>query len=213
VAPPVIAPPVVTPPPVVAPPVQTAQQQADAARKAKLADDAEKKRLALKAEADKAAKEKADKLAAEKAVRDKEKADKLAADKAAKEKLAADKAAARAAKVAPPPPPPPAAVTEAPAPAPSGPSRAFSAAPVEGGAPPYPTVYQDDQRLGKVTVSCLIGTSGSPSGCRVIATQGGTQFGNSVLRWLGSGSVRFAPILHNGQAVAETHQWTVTFQP
>jgi hypothetical protein len=64
-----------------------------------------------------------------------------------------------------------------------------------------------------VTVSCRIETSGSPVGCRVLSVHGGAVFGTAVKSWLGSGSVRFAPILHNGQPVAETHQWTVNFQP
>jgi TonB family protein len=192
----------------------SAQQQAEAARKAKLeaklAEQAQRKHDAELAqqqkqteEADRKRKAEAEKVAAAKAA-----ADKLAAEKAA---AAAAERAAVAARAATPPPQPAPVVAAAPPP-PSGPSRGFSASPVSGGAPTYPAAYQDDQRKGKVTVSCTIGTDGSPSGCHVVAVQGGAQFGSAVMSWL-SGGVRFAPILRNGQPVVETHQWTMNFQP
>jgi hypothetical protein len=104
----------------------------------------------------------------------------------------------------------PAPAQVAAAPAPSGPSRGFSPRAIAGGAPVYP---DSTDSLGRVTVSCRIETDGSPVGCRVLNVHGGAAFGTAVRSWLGSGSVRFAPILHNGQPVAETHQWTVNFQP
>jgi hypothetical protein len=117
-------------------------------------------------------------------------------------------------------PPAPAATSAppaTPAPAAAAPAKqggittAFVARPVSGGAPTYPVAYED--RTGHVTVRCHIGTNGFPSGCRLVSVRGGNEFGNAVLDWLDSGRVRFAPILHNGVAVAETHEWTLNFQP
>jgi TonB family protein len=100
-----------------------------------------------------------------------------------------------------------------PAPKAAGPTRSFSATPLAGGAPAYPASYDTDGRAGRVTVSCTIEANGTPSGCHVLATNGGAAFGSSVMSWLKSGRVRYAPVLHDGQPVAETHQWTMNFQP
>ncbi len=102
---------------------------------------------------------------------------------------------------------------EPPAPAIVGPTRGFLPQPAQGGAPSYPAAYEGGDRTGRVTVKCRIEASGSPTGCNVVASHGGRAFDMSVLNWLGSGRVRFAPILHNGQATAETHEWSVNFQP
>jgi hypothetical protein len=55
------------------------------------------------------------------------------------------------------------------------------------------------------------GDCGPASGCHVLNVQGGNAFSAAVIKWVGSGRVRFAPILRNGQPVAETHQWAVSF--
>jgi hypothetical protein len=119
---------------------------------------------------------------------------------------------------APAPPPKPQVVLSTPTPpraaepaAPRGDDRPFHAAPVAGGAPVYPHAYEEDGRAGSVTISCTIQTSGFPSGCRVLNVQGGSAFSAAVIKWVSSGRVRFAPILRNGQPVAETHQWAVSF--
>jgi TonB family protein len=169
-----------------------------------------------RAAADKAHKQE---LADAKAKKLKDLADKKRADQAARE------AAAAAAEAAAPPTPKPAiklAATNAaprfvPAPAaapaePSAPSRGFSSSPVSGGAPPFP---QDDDyqgKAGQVTVNCRIEQDGRPAGCSVVAAKGGPAFKSSVLRWLNSGRVRYAPIVRNGQTVSETHQWSVQFR-
>jgi TonB family protein len=116
---------------------------------------------------------------------------------------------AEARKTAPAPPAPVVAT------APTGPTRGFVPRALTGGAPAYPAAYEMDGsgRNGRVTVDCRIDTNGAPSGCRVVSSSGGSRFGSSVLNWLGSGQVRFAPILRNGQATAETHQWSINFQP
>ncbi|HTZ71716.1 MAG TPA: TonB family protein, partial [Acetobacteraceae bacterium] len=92
-------------------------------------------------------------------------------------------------------------------------SRDFSARPVHGGSPAYPSEYEEQGRSGVVGVGCRIETSGVPTGCHVTHVAGGEAFGNAVLDWLRSGRVRFAPILRNGQPVAETQSWNVTFSP
>jgi hypothetical protein len=106
----------------------------------------------------------------------------------------------------------PAAAPPAPA-APKGDSRPFHAIPLSGGAPDYPDAYADEGRAGAVTISCTIQSSGYPAGCRVVGVQGGSAFSGAVLKWLGSGRVRYAPIVHDGAPVSETHQWVVSFAP
>jgi TonB family protein len=169
-----------------------AKQQADAQRAAAL----EQKR-----------KDQQEKLAAAKE----------AAAQAAKEKAEAAAAARKAAQqAAAAPPQAPAQVATASTPAPVraiGPSHAFSASPITGGGPQYPSIYDAEGRSGRVTVSCRIETDGHPNGCRVVSSVGGAAFGQAVMNWLGSGRVRYAPVLRDGQAVAETHQWSMSFQP
>ena len=96
---------------------------------------------------------------------------------------------------------------------PHGPTRGFSPSAVEGGAPSYPSAYEGDGRSGRVTVSCMIEQNGTPSGCHVLASQGGAGFSNAALGWLRSGEVRFAPVLRDGQPQAGEHSWTLNFQP
>jgi TonB family protein len=201
---------------------QQAQARADAARQARAAD------LAKRAEAAQAAVEK-QKLAVAQAQDAKRKAQYLkqeaeqeararqAADTArvaqaqaqaqAQAKAAADAQAARTREAA-------LAQTRvaAAAPAVKGPTRGFSANAISGGAPSYPSAYEDG-RVGRVTVSCLISQSGSPSGCHVVSSQGGVGFSNAALGWLRSGQVRFAPILRDGEARSEEHSWTMSFEP
>ena len=98
-------------------------------------------------------------------------------------------------------------------PAPTGETRGFSSRAIAGGSPVYPSAYESDGRTGRVTVSCLITERGSPTGCHIVSSQGGVGFNNAVLSWLHSGSVRFAPILHNGEARSEEHTWSMTFEP
>jgi hypothetical protein len=96
---------------------------------------------------------------------------------------------------------------------PRGEDHPFHAIPVAGGAPNYPDAYADEGRPGAVTISCTIQASGFPAACHVVSVQGGSAFSGAVLKWLGSGRVRYAPILRGGQPVAETHQWVVSFTP
>jgi Meckel syndrome type 1 protein len=128
---------------------------------------------------------------------------------------------------------PPQAVAELPAPPPARPvplvqpalsrqvlpgpaaraDRGFSARVVRGGAPEFPKAYEDEARSGTVTVRCTIEENGAPTGCDVLEQTGGQSFGRAVSRWLGSGRVRFAPIVAGGQPVSQVHTWTVTFRP
>ncbi|HTZ71212.1 MAG TPA: energy transducer TonB [Acetobacteraceae bacterium] len=90
--------------------------------------------------------------------------------------------------------------------------RLFVARPISGGAPPFPRMV-DDSTLhgGSVRVSCRIETDGAPDDCGIVGGTAEAPFRESVLRWLGSGRVRFAPILRGGVPTAETHQWSVQF--
>jgi TonB family protein len=125
---------------------------------------------------------------------------------------AAQARAAQLAAAAKPAPAPVKVATVQP-PAPKGPTRGFSATPISGGAPSYPSAYESDGRVGRVTVSCLITSSGSPSGCHVVSSQGGIGFNNAALSWLHSGEVRYAPILRDGEPRSEEHSWSISFQP
>ena len=96
---------------------------------------------------------------------------------------------------------------------PTGPTRGFSPAAVAGGSPAYPSAYENEGRVGKVTVSCLITESGAPSGCHIVSAQGGAGFSNAAMGWLRSGEVRFRPILRNGEPKSEEHSWSMSFEP
>ncbi len=192
-----------------------AQARAKAAAEAKRAElaqaaaDRQKKQLLLQAQEQKrkllAAKEAE---AAERAKQEETaRATQEAARQAALRQAAADAAAREAARAARPAPPPKLAA------APAGPTRGFSSRPLSGGTPVYPAAYEAEGRPGRVTVACLISASGTPSGCHVVGSQGGVAFNNAALNWLRSGEVRFAPILHNGEAVSEEHSWSISFQP
>jgi TonB family protein len=92
-------------------------------------------------------------------------------------------------------------------------SRPFAAVAIAGGAPDYPDAYADETRSGHVTVSCRIERDGSPHKCHIVESRGGAAFGKSVLKWLGSGRVRYQPVVRNGTPVAEAQQWSVNFVP
>jgi TonB family protein len=150
-----------------------------------------------------------DKLAQDKLAQDKLAQEKLAQEKLAQEKLAQQQAAARAPQPAANPPAP---IERAAFAEPTGITRAFSPRVIAGGHPMFPHSYADEDRTGSVTVRCTIDTSGAPANCGVERSEGGDDFGRSVLKWLDSGRVRFAPILRNGAPVAESHSWQIAFQ-
>jgi TonB family protein len=104
-----------------------------------------------------------------------------------------------------------------PRPAPAAiPDSGFSPAHIVGGsrAPDYPESYQDAQRNGRVTVDCVIETSGHPANCKVLNETGGSAFAQATMQWLnGSNAPRFKPPIRNGQPVTEEHQWVITFVP
>jgi TonB family protein len=105
-------------------------------------------------------------------------------------------------------PPAAPATTQAAQPESRLPDRAFNIIPVAGGSPHYPATLAVDGRPGDVTVECRIGTDGKPSHCRVVRSNA-APFVPVVLDWLKSGTLRFAPIVHNGEQIAETHRWSV----
>jgi protein TonB len=170
----------------------TAAQTRAAAEKAKKAELADAKQKKLQALADK------------------RKAELAAKEAAAEARPAVTLASTNAApRIAPPAPAP------APAPAPTssgGITQPFSSRPLSGGGPAFPASDDYVGKAGQVTVSCRIEEDGHPAGCNVVAARGGPAFKSSVLKWLNSGRVRYAPIIRNGQPVSEVHQWSVQFQ-
>jgi TonB family protein len=88
------------------------------------------------------------------------------------------------------------------------PDRPFSIIPIAGGSPRYPAALAADGRPGDVTVDCRIGTDGRPSHCRVVKSTA-VPFSAAVLDWLKSDTLRYAPIVRNGEQIAETHRWSV----
>jgi outer membrane biosynthesis protein TonB len=78
-----------------------------------------------------------------------------------------------------------------------------------GGMPPYPDGLPEGTISVTVHVDCLIGTDGAPSDCRV---SGDAPFRRAVQRWLGSGKVRFAPVLRKGVPVEIRQAWDVQFE-
>ncbi len=93
---------------------------------------------------------------------------------------------------------------------PAGQDRPFSTLTLTGGTPAFPASY-NPHRSGRVTVNCMIGTDGSPSGCVTVWEQGGNAFASSVQSWLNSGQVKFQPALRQGRAEARRESWTVVF--
>jgi hypothetical protein len=93
----------------------------------------------------------------------------------------------------------------------TGANHPFAAVAIAGGAPEYPELYDEANRIGHVTVNCRIERDGSPHNCQVVNTQGGVAFGKSVMKWLASGRVRYQPVVRDGAPVAATQQWNVSF--
>jgi protein TonB len=92
----------------------------------------------------------------------------------------------------------------------------FSPLHIIGGAaaPAYPESLEGADKAGRVTVDCVIQTSGAPTDCRIVAQQGGAEFANETLRWLhGPHHPVYQAAVRNGQKQAEEHQWMVLFQP
>jgi protein TonB len=79
--------------------------------------------------------------------------------------------------------------------------------------PAYPDTYQDTGKIGRVTVDCVIETTGAPTQCRVLAAVGGSAFATETLRWLtGPSHPVYRPAMHDGLPRREEHQWVVRFE-
>jgi periplasmic protein TonB len=92
----------------------------------------------------------------------------------------------------------------------------FQPAAILSGAPSpaYPEAYSDAPHDGRVTVDCMIETTGVPTNCRVIAQTGGPAFATETLRWLtGPTHPTYSPAVRDGQPRREEHQWAITFLP
>ncbi len=103
------------------------------------------------------------------------------------------------------PAPKPALVAALPPP----PDQPFSPVPVTGGAPAYPSELVATGRPGRVTVTCQVQVDGAPTGCRAVAAKGGPAFAATTLAWLGSGHVRYRPVVLHGRVQAGQRSWTL----
>ncbi len=79
--------------------------------------------------------------------------------------------------------------------------------------PEYPDVYEDTDRKGEVTVTCVIKPDGSATGCKIVHQEGGAAFAKSVLDWLALDSTRFPPLLKHGRPATLPFTWNVNFDP
>jgi protein TonB len=103
----------------------------------------------------------------------------------------------------------------APAAGPPAADHQFTAAQIISGsrAPDYPAAYEDSGRPGQVTVDCVITASGVPSHCKMVSSDGGNAFATETMRWLtGPAHPVYRAAVVNGQARAEEHRWTVSFE-
>jgi len=108
------------------------------------------------------------------------------------------------------PVPPPAVVARpTPPPAPVVPDHDVSEVPIGGAAPVYPARMLAEQREGWASVSCVVDTSGETSSCAIVASQGGSSFGDSALAF--AQSQRYRPATHNGQPVVARKTWKLVF--
>ena len=103
--------------------------------------------------------------------------------------------------------PPPALPKRAP------PDRGFSPATVAGGAPPYPTDYVHDRRIGEVSLTCTIDPAGEPTHCKIHDLEGGRRFAEATVNWLNSGAAHYAPVLRLGRPISQEEHWTISFRP
>ncbi len=104
------------------------------------------------------------------------------------------------------PPPGPVVNTQ---PAPPAPDHDVSARPVQAGPLNYPEDMQEEEREGKVTVTCDVDTNGGTSNCSVGNVVGGASFARSALEYVRG--ARYAPATHNGVAIATRHTWVINF--
>lgn len=65
---------------------------------------------------------------------------------------------------------------------------------------------------GKLQVDCMIQTSGVPTDCRQVSEHGDQNVSDVILRWLGSGAIRYSPATKNGHLVEERRVLTVNFR-
>ncbi len=93
--------------------------------------------------------------------------------------------------------------------APTAPDRDVSERPIAGNPLVYPVQMQEKEREGSARVSCLVGTDGRTSGCKVDSVTGGTAFGTAALNYVQT--ARYQPRAHNGVPVAAPHQWNIRF--
>jgi len=85
--------------------------------------------------------------------------------------------------------------------------------PLDRSHPDYPERYEDSDKTGTVTVTCIVQTNGNTSGCKIIHQEGGDAFGEAVLHWLAQDTTRFPPLLKHGHPAAQPFTWTIEFFP
>jgi len=90
------------------------------------------------------------------------------------------------------------------------PDHDVSERPIAGAPLEYPQQMLDEEREGFARISCDVDTNGSTSNCRVDAVSGGQAFASAALAYVKR--ARYAPRTHNGQPIASTHEWKITFK-
>jgi hypothetical protein len=67
------------------------------------------------------------------------------------------------------------------------------------------------RKPGSIDVDCRIGLDGIPSDCRKVADHGGGEVSDTILAWLGSGAIRYAPTVKDGRKVVARRVLSVNF--
>jgi protein TonB len=106
--------------------------------------------------------------------------------------------------------PPTTTFVPTPKPAPPTPDRDVSAVPISGDPATYPPEMQDEDREGRVTVSCDVDATGTTSNCSVEKVVGGEAFARAALQYVRS--ERYHPATHNGVAIATRHTWVLNYK-
>jgi protein TonB len=109
-----------------------------------------------------------------------------------------------------PPPTTTLAPTPPPRTAPAVPDRDVGAVALQGPTRTYPQEMLDEEREGKVWVTCNVGTDGRTSDCAVTKVIGGEAFARNALSAVTVS--RYSPAVHNGVPVAVRHTFVFTYK-
>jgi protein TonB len=106
--------------------------------------------------------------------------------------------------------PPPGPVAPTAPPAPPAPDTDVSAVPISRAPLVYPEDMQDEEREGRVSVSCDVDTSGHTDNCAVNSVSGGESFARAALTYVRGNT--YVPAKHNGVPVSTRHTWVLNYK-